>query len=159
MNEHLLEIRYLVDDLGDIEVEDDLVRLEQVQGFEYVFMIHLNNHQYKTENLSTVSVMRGNVEFSSRAISNTEIRLLLEAVSNIKFSFTSSGVLAGNCPQISYCISIKRGTALMSFAWADGQYITNDAELLSSLMKLVNLIAILEPIDYNGFGFQSPANM
>jgi hypothetical protein len=156
MNEYLLEIRYLVDDLGDIDVNNDLLRPEQMQGFVYVLMIYLNNQFYKTDELSTVSIMRGNEEFLSRTISTTEIRLLLEAVSNIKFSFSSSEVIAGKIPRRNYSITIRRGTALMSFAWADGQYITNDAELLSSLLKLVNLIALLEPIYCNGFVLQPP---
>jgi hypothetical protein len=144
MNEFLLEIQYLVDDFGDIKGDDDSLRLKQAQGIKYNLIIRLNDQYCKTDGPSNISINRGNDEFASREISKIEIRLLLEAVSKIKFSFESSGEIVGKIPRQTYSISIKRGTALMSFAWADGEYITNDAELLSSLMNLVNVITTLE---------------
>ncbi|PUE32996.1 hypothetical protein B9Z35_05595 [Limnohabitans sp. Jir61] len=159
MDEYLLEIRYLVDDLGDIEIDNGLVRLERMRGFEYVLMIHLPGAYYKTEDSSTLSILHDNKKLFSRVLSSFECRLVLEAVSTIKFSFDSSENLTGKDPQDSYSVSLKRGTAIMSFAWADGEHITNDAELLSSLMKLVELIGDLEPIDYEGFGFEFPVKL
>ena len=159
MNEYLLEIRYLVDDLGDIEINNGLVRIERMRGFEYVLMIQLPCAYYKTEDSSTLSILHDNKKLFSRVLSSFECRLVLEAVSTIKFSFDSSENLTGKDPQDSYSVSLKRGTAIMSFAWADGEHITNDAELLSSLMKLVELIGDLEPIDYEGFGFEFPVKL
>jgi len=159
MDEYLLEIRYLVDDLGDIELDNGLVRLERMRGFEYVLMIHLPGAYYKTEDLSTISIFHDNKKLFSRVLSSFECRLVLEAVSTIKFSFDIAENLTCKNPQDSYSLTLKRGTAMMSFAWADGEHITNDAELLSSLMKLVELIGDLEPIDYEGFGFEFPIKL
>ena len=41
----------------------------------------------------------------------------------------------------------------MSFALADGEYITNDRELFYYLMRPAGLIVDLEPIEYEVFGF------
>lgn len=159
MNEYLLELRYLVDDLGNVEIDDGLVRPERMPGFLYELMIQLPGSHYKTEESSTLSIIHGDKKLFTRMLSSLECRLLLEIVSTIKFSFIPAESFALTCPQEHYNISIRRGTATMSFAWADGEYITNDSELLSSLMRLVGLIVELEPIDYEGFGFDLPMKL
>lgn len=159
MNEYLLEIRYLVDHLGDVEIDDGLIRLEQMRGFEYELMIQLPGAHYKTEDSSTLSIIHGDKKLFTRVLSSFECHLVLEIVSTIKFSFVPAENFTMTTPQDDYNVSIKRGTASMSFAWSDGEHITNDSELLSSLMKLVNLISDFEPIDYVGFGFEFPTKL
>lgn len=44
----------------------------------------------------------------------------------------------------------------MDFAWADGEYITNDKKLLATLTKLVDQITKIEPIDYLKLGIEEP---
>ena len=105
MDEHLLEIRYLVDDLGDFEIDEELERPLRMACFEYLLRIQLIH------------------------------------------------------PYDSYCVKLKRGTALMSFAWSDNDHITSDIELRSALMKLVTLIEDLQPIDYESFGFERPMKL
>jgi hypothetical protein len=157
MNECLLEIRYLVDNLGDIEIENDLIHPARERGFEYLLIIQLNSKNYNADEMSTLSILHNGKEVFSRLLKISEISSLLEAVSNIKFSFGSANMKFAQHPQMEYSIILKRSTAVMSFAWSDGNYITEDTELLYALMKLVNLITFIEPIDYGSLGFESPA--
>ena len=159
MDEYLLEIRYLVDDLGDVVIDDGLVRIDRMPGFEYKLIIKLPGAHPKTEESSKLSIFHGDKKLFSRELSVFECRLVLDVVRTIKFSFESPDNVTLTCPQDSYNVSLRRGSAMMSFAWADGEHITNDAELLSSLMSLVNLISDLEPIDYERFGFQCPIKL
>ena len=153
MDEHLLEIRYLVDELGDVETGDEFELPSRVPGLEYVLEIQLPGHFLGIRNTSSISIIHGNKIVSTRAISSFECRLLLDIVSGIKFSFeVSESPMFEQHPYDSYCVKLKRGTALMSFAWSDNDYITSDSELRSALMKLVYLIEDLQPIDYEGFG-------
>lgn len=159
MDEYLLQIRYLVDDLGDVDIGDGLVRAEQMPCFQYELMIQLPGGYLKTEESSTLSILQGDKKLFSRELSTFECRLVLGIVRTIKFSFDSVNNVTLTCPQERYNVSLRRGTAMMSFAWADGEHITNDAELLSSLTILVNLISDLEPIDYERFGFEIPIKL
>ena len=159
MDEYLLQIRYLVDDLGDVDIDDGLVRAEKIPGFQYELMIQLPGSYLRTEESSKLSILQGDKKLFSRELSAFECRLVLEIVRTIKFSFDSANNVTLTCPQDSYNVSLRRGTAMMSFAWADGEHITNDAELLSSLTSLVNLISDLEPIDYERFGFEIPIKL
>ena len=84
---------------------------------------------------------------------------MLDVVSTIKFTFEVSDLLEVIHPYDSYCVKLKRGTALMSFAWSDNDHITSDSELRSALMKLVTLIEDLQPIDYESFGFERPMKL
>ncbi len=156
MNEYLLQIRYLVDDLGDVDIDDGLVRAEKMPGFQYELMIQLPGAYQKTLKSSKLSIFHGDKKLFTRSLSTYECHLILDVVSKIKFSFTPTQLREGKCPQDSYNLLLRRGTAMMSFAWSDGEYITNDRKLLSSLMKLVNLITDLQPIEYENFGFEIP---
>ena len=159
MDEYLLQIRYLVDDLGDVDIDDGLVRAEKMPGFQYELMIKIPGGYLRTEESSRLSILQGDKKLFSRELSAFECRLVLDIVRTIKFSFDSANNVTLTCPQDSYNVSIRRGTAMMSFAWADGEHITNDAELLSALTSLVNLISDLEPIDYERFGFEIPIKL
>jgi hypothetical protein len=156
MNEHILEIRYLVDDLGDVDIDEELELPLRVPCFEYLIKIQLASHFLETQGSSSISIIHDEKLLSTRALSSYECRLILEVVSTIKFSFDGSEHLESHHPYDSYCVKLKRGTALMSFAWSDNDHITTDVELRSTLMKLVILIGDLKPIDYESFGFESP---
>jgi hypothetical protein len=161
MNEHLLAIRYLVNDLGDVETDDGLERLETGPGFSYELMIQLLGTHYQSEECSTISIVHGEKKLFTRELSSSECYLILETVSKIKLSllFSASKTHTSTCPRESYNILIRRGTVNMSFAWEDDKYITDDSELLDSLMSLVFLITEMEPIDYEGFGFVIPVRL
>lgn len=164
MNEHLLAIRYLVNDLGDVETDDE--RLETGPGFSYELMIQLlgtyyQSTHYQGEECSTISIVHGEKKLFTRKLSSSECYFILEIVSKIKLSLlvSTSKIRTGTCPSTSYNILIRRGTVNMSFAWEDDKYITDYSELRASLMSLVSLIEELEPIDYDGFGFVIPVRL
>jgi hypothetical protein len=159
MDEYLLQRRYLVDDLGEVDIDDGLVRPERMPGFVYEIMIQLPGAHDKTEESSTLSILRGDKKLFARELSSFECRLILDVVSKIKFGFVPTQIREGKCPQDSYNLLLRRGTAMMSFAWSDGEYITNDRKLLSSLMKLVILITDIQPIEYENFGFEVPEKL
>ncbi len=159
MDEHLLEIRYLVDDLGDVEIDEELERPLRMACFEYLLRIQLPSHSFKTKSISSISIIRGEQLLSTRVLSPFESQLVLEVVSTIKFTFEVSHLLEEIHPYDSYCVKLKRGTALMSFAWSDNDHITSDSELRSALMKLVTLIEDLQPIDYESLGFERPMKL
>ena len=161
MNEHLLAIRYLVNDLGDVETDDGLERLETGPGFSYELMIQLFGTHYQSEECSTISIVHGEKKLFTRELSSSECYLILETVSKIKLSLLSSAIKTRThtVPAESYNILIRRGTVNMSFAWEDDKYITDDSELFASLMSLVFLITEMKPIDYEGFGFVIPERL
>ena len=159
MDEHLLEIRYLVDDLGDFEIDEELERPLRMACFEYLLRIQLPSHSFKSKSISSISIIRDEKLLTTRVLSPFECQLVLDVVSTIKFTFEVSDLLEVIHPYDSYCVKLKRGTALMSFAWSDNDHITSDIELRSALMKLVTLIEDLHPIDYESFGFERPMKL
>jgi len=56
MDEYLLEIRYLVDDLGDVVIDDGLVRIDRMPGFEYKLIIKLPGAHPKTKESSKLFI-------------------------------------------------------------------------------------------------------
>ena len=159
MDEHLLEIRYLVDDLGDFEIDEELERPLRMACFEYLLSIQLPSHSFKSKSISSISIIRDDKLLTTRVLSPFECQLVLDVVSTIKFTFEVSDLLEEIHPYDSYCVKLKRGTVLMSFAWSDNDHITSDIELRSALMKLVTLIEDLHPIDYESFGFERPMKL
>jgi hypothetical protein len=160
MNEYLMEIRYLVDDLGDVDIDDEFELPLREPGLEYVLNIQLPGHEFGGRNTSSISIIKGDKTLSNRAMSNFECRLILEIVGSIKFSFEvyDSSVIQQH-PYENYCVKIKRGTASMAFSWSDNDHITSDSELRTALMKLVYLIEDLQPIDYQAFGLVPPIKL
>jgi hypothetical protein len=151
MNEYLLEIQYFVDELGFDH--DELISPVKMPGFQYVLKIQLPSPFIKNQVASSISLIHDNKKLSARTLSLFECDLILKIVSKIKFSFDDIDFHGyGVCPQDSYKITIKRGSCSMDFAWADGEYITNDKKLLANLSKLVYQITKFEPIDYLKFG-------
>jgi hypothetical protein len=151
MNEYLLEIQYFVDELGFDH--DELISPVKMPGFQYVLKIQLPSPFIKNQVASSISLIHDNKKLSARTLSLFECDLILKIVSKIKFSFDDKDFHGyGVCPQDSYKITIKRGSCSMDFAWADGEYITNDKKLLANLSKLVYQITKFEPIDYLKFG-------
>jgi hypothetical protein len=155
MNEYLLEIKYFVDELG-LE-DDDLSSPIQMLGFQYELKLQLPSPFLKNQDPSSISLIHDGKNLSTRSLSSFESDLILKIVSKIKFSFDDTDFHGyGICPQDSYKISIKRGSCSMDFAWADGEYITNDKKLLTTLTKLVDQITKIEPIDYLKLGLDEP---
>ena len=146
MNEYLLEIKYFVVELGFDD--DELSSPTQMLGFQYELKIQLPSPFIKNQIASSISLIHDNKNLSTRTLSLFESDLILKIVSKIKFSFDDKDFHGyGVCPQDGYKISIKRGSCSMDFAWADGEYITNDKKLLANLSKLVDQINKIEPID------------
>jgi hypothetical protein len=155
MNEYLLEIKYFVDELG-LE-DDDLSSPIQMLGFQYELKLQLPSPFLKNQASSSISLIHNGKNLYTRSLSAIESDLILKIVSKIKFSFNDTDFHGyGICPQDSYKISIKRGSCSMDFAWADGEYITNDKKLLATLTKLVDQITKIEPIDYLKLGIEEP---
>ncbi len=160
MSENCLEIRYLVDSLGNVDHEEFGVQAIRRAGYRYELLIYWHDSFRFSKGTSSISLLDNERVLNARGLDESECESLINIVENIKFSFNLGNDDAyDQLPRSSYNISLKRGTSTMNFSWADGDYITLDSSLLTSLTDLVNLIEDLEPLDYEKYGLIRPIKM
>lgn len=93
---------------------------------------------------------------TERILSNFEVTLLSKAITSIKIPFMRDvSEWFRTDPYDNYRVIIKTYNFDLEFRWSSDDA-ASDPKAYKSLMKLVDLISKIEPIDYEGLGIECP---
>lgn len=93
---------------------------------------------------------------SERVLSNFEVSMLAKAITSVKIPFWGEVAEGFMCrPYDNYRVIIKTYNFDLEFRWSSNDALSNP-KAYKSLMKLVDLISKIEPIDYEGLGIEHP---
>lgn len=140
----IVTVEYWVNKMLPVE---GLLAVDHSKGFRFNISIHLPSQINQTIEKSMVTLSNGGHSLITRELRPQESESILQKISCLKISFdqpSSRGALI--CPSTNYGLRIRRGTVLMEFSWADGEYITSDKALLDVLTSLVTEISSLESV-------------
>jgi len=141
----MISVEYWVNQMLPVE---GLLMVRHREGFRFQISIHLPSERNQPIEKSMVTLSNNGQPLVTRELGFHESESILQKISCLKLSFdqpNSFGSIV--CPSTNYGLRIRRGTVLMEFSWADGEYITGDEALLDALTSLVAYISKLESVE------------
>ena len=110
----------------------------------------------QNQETSMIKYIHSEAISSDRVLSNFEVGLLAKAILKVKIPFqTDEAEMINAHPYDNYRVAIKTYNFNLEFSWSDNDA-SSDPKAYKSLMKLVDLISKIEPIDYEKLGVESP---
>jgi hypothetical protein len=152
MHQNEMRLKWFIDESFD---EDNFPEDFPLQRY-YDINLYRPADLFDDEETSTVKYVHSEKISTERKLSNFEISLLAKAISGVKIPFKSDGFdLNRRIPYDNYRVVIKTNNFDLEFRWSDNDALS-DLKAYKSLMKLVDLISKIEPIDYEKLGVEYP---
>jgi len=152
MSENEIRLKWFIDESFD---DDNFPEDFPLQRY-YDINLYRSADLFDDEETSTVKYVHSEKISTERKLSIFEIGLLAKAVSGVKIPFKSDWFdLNRRIPYDNYRIVIKTNNFDLEFRWSDNDALS-DLKAYKSLMKLVDLISKIEPIDYEKLGIEYP---
>jgi hypothetical protein len=150
MFQNEIRLKWFIDEVFD----DDNNPENFPQERYYDINLHQPPDLFDDQETSTIKYFHAEEVSYDRKLSNFEIGLLTKAISSVKIPFKSDAYeYSLTHPYDNYRIVIKHYNFDLEFRWSDNDA-SGDPKAYKSLMKLVKLISIIEPIDYERLGVE-----
>ena len=150
MFENEIRLKWFINECFDDDNNPENFPLERY----YDISLHRPPDLFEDQKTSTIAYIHNEKISIDRKLSNFEVGLLDKAIFGVKIPFKSDLTkLDMFLPYDNYRVGIKTHNFDLEFKWSDVD-LSNNPKGYKSLMRLVDLISKIEPIDYKKLGIE-----